>query len=138
MPSLADRRFRRFAAPFLVEQFAEREPDGKFAEVVCTLPSNEAVKLAGVIVGALAVESVEAESGTLVRRETVTIHIPKDDNTKLTGILQKTRFEIPKFGERKFVPQQIGSTERGQFLDYALERKPLARMDDKTSNGSAV
>ena len=139
MPSEFDTFAAEFAAPAMVEQFAERDANNNLAKVDYFPPGSvQAVELVGVIVGPLSVESVEAEQGSLVRRETVTVRIPKALNPKLTGLEQKAKFKVHSLAGRTFVPQQIGSADRGPFLDYALERKPLSNFDARTNNGGAV
>lgn len=131
MPSEFENLARHFAAPALVDVFGERDSHGEFSNVVMTLPSGKPVVLKGVIVGRMEVSRIEDAKGNWVKRETLKISIPIHSNDIEPRILNKASFAIESLGESDWVPQQEGSQIHEGFIDYNLERKPLASMDQK-------
>lgn len=119
------------ASAAIGEVLAERDPHGNFIKITCTLPSGKELELVGVIVGQMAVSRIEGDKGNVVKRETVTINIPLHCNDIERRVYKEARFVIPSFGDRVWVPQAEGSKLNGNFLDYQLERKPLAHQDKK-------
>lgn len=122
-----------FVTPAMAAQFGERDADNQLAAVLFYPKGREENPLEpiGVAVGPLDLQMVESGGGTFARRETVTIWIPRKLNDQLEGrILQKATFRIPRFGEAMWAVADAGSKVDELWIEYHLERQPLANLRD--------
>lgn len=124
------------ATELLVDVLGERDVAGELAKVIATLPHrpDQPYETIGVIVGAMTLGMVETEAGTYQRREQLQIRIPLNLNPSLPRQVQhKATFQIPRYGDQLWAVATEGSRIDANWLDYNLERQPLANFKDHTS-----